>query len=338
MDFWSVGRHTCLILVLGPGAGPWHECTSNRFQRIFVCVATALNAAFGVGIGFSAVDACFSKHAIYRDGFLHVLTTRDGNNRVLPIAWAICETESGDTYDWFADQCYAAGCGRYLNRAHSVVYSDRMKGIEQFFPRFRAYHGYCFKHIIENCRRHTKGCGRKFQDQTAWRMLNANSRRGFLHYLGIIRAQSPMAADYFQTKVNHAHTYQYMLNRNMVATHGFKTSQIVECINGVFVEARHFTPYHLNNKLCAWMATQMEKRFEESTAWLRKGKMLTPWARHLLTIEVRSWAWFYIVRVRVAWGYGHYICMYYIPLLCRLSSPSAQVWKSRPRAPGRCTM
>ena len=179
----------------------------NRFQRIFVCVATALNAAFGVEIGFSAVDACFSKHAIYRDGFLHVLTTRDGNNRVLPIAWAICETESGDTYDWFADQCHAAGCGRYLNRAHSVVYSDRQKGIEKFF----------------------------------------------------------------QTKVNHEHTYQYMLNRNKVATHGFKTSQIVECINGVFVEDRHFTPYHLNNKLLSCIVKRGWYPRHVPTTWLCRG-------------------------------------------------------------------
>ena len=151
----------------GPLHGPVTHMHVNRFLRIFICVASAVNAAFGVGIGFSAVDACFSKHAVYRDGFLHILTTRDGNNRVLPLAWAICETESGDTYEWFADQCYAAGLGRYLNRAHSVVYSDRQKGVLKFFLRFRAYHGYCFKHIIENCRKHTKGCGRKFQDRLA---------------------------------------------------------------------------------------------------------------------------------------------------------------------------
>ena len=100
-----------------------------------------------------------------------------------------------------------------------------------------------------------------------------------------------MAAEYFLTKVNHEHTsYQYMLNRNKVVTHGFKTSQIVECLNGVFVEARHFTPYHLNNKLLSWVGTQFDKRFEESTKWVEKGKILTPWARHLFAIEVRLWA------------------------------------------------
>ena len=49
-------------------------------------------------------------------------TSGDGNNRILPLAWAVCETESKDTYAWFAQQCYDAGLGRYLN-GKSVVFS-----------------------------------------------------------------------------------------------------------------------------------------------------------------------------------------------------------------------
>ena len=75
---------------------------------MFVSVAAAVNIAYGCGMKFCAVDAAFSKHAQYRDGQLHVLTTRDGNNRVLVLAWALCETESAETYAWFAEQVFAA--------------------------------------------------------------------------------------------------------------------------------------------------------------------------------------------------------------------------------------
>lgn len=277
-----------VLLIFGPGSwafGPGRVC---RFMRIFVRLAIALNSDFGCGIRFSAVDAAFSKHMIYKDGLLHVLTTRDGNNRVLPLAWAVCETESADTYLWFSQQCHAAGLGRYLT-ANSVVYSDRMKGIEHFFGLFNAYHAHCFKHILDNCKSYIKGSHTTFSDKTAWDMRSANTVGAFRHHLGVIRASSPLTANYFEHRVDHDRTYQYRLNALGVATHGFKTSQIVECLNAVFVEARHFTPYRLNNYILAWVGKQFDARLHESALWIEKGQVLTPWARRLFAIEVRVW-------------------------------------------------
>ena len=74
---------------------------------------------------FASVDAAFSKHSVYRDGYLHLLTTRDDNNKLLILAVTICETESASTYEWFAENCVAAGIGRYLNK-DAVIFSDRI--------------------------------------------------------------------------------------------------------------------------------------------------------------------------------------------------------------------
>ena len=98
---------------------------------MFVSVGAYIQVAYGVGMRFSAVDASFSKHTIWRDGYFHLLTTRDGDNRMLPLAWALCETESGDTYKWFAEKCTEAGLSRYLNNA-SIIFRDRQKGLHQF--------------------------------------------------------------------------------------------------------------------------------------------------------------------------------------------------------------
>ena len=250
-----------------------------------MCLASAVNIAFGCGMRFSAVDACFSKHTIFRDGYMHVLVTKDGNNHNLPLAWAICETESSATYSWFAEQCWNAGLGRYLN-SKSVVYSDRQKGIEHFFNRFRAYHTHCFKHILDNCRKHVKGSGTTFEDKTAWLMRNADSYRGFKHYLQAIRAVCPKAADYFQNKVNHERTYQYALNRERVATHGFKTSQAVESTNGSFVNARFYTPYRQGNIVLKWVGKKYDDRLKEINKWLADNHILTPYAAKLFRIQV----------------------------------------------------
>ena len=62
---------------------------------------------------FAAVDAAFSKHTVYRDGQLHLLTTRDGDNKTIVLAWVICGTESSATYEYFATKCHeTARCGQ----------------------------------------------------------------------------------------------------------------------------------------------------------------------------------------------------------------------------------
>ena len=104
---------------------------ARRFKRVFVSIGNSVDIAYGCGLKFAAVDAAFSKHSMYRDGCMHLLTTRDGNNKVLVLAVAVCETESGDTYEWFARQCIDAGIGRYLNK-DAIIFSDRQKGLRNF--------------------------------------------------------------------------------------------------------------------------------------------------------------------------------------------------------------
>lgn len=259
-----------------------------RFMRMFVCVASALNIAYGSGMKFSAVDACYSRHSMYRQGYLHLLTTRDGNNKVLPLAWAWCETESGPTYEWFAAQCVAAGLGRYLN-GKSVIFTDRCKGVNKFFDSFQAYHGHCFQHIMENCKKHLKGTGTTIADEMAWNMRNADTKPEFDKWVEMIRLTCPAAAHYFLTKVEHEHAYQYALNEKGVATHGFKTSQITECLNGVFVEARTQTPYRGNNMVLRWIGKEYENRLVTITKWIVEGKhILTPYAHKEFDIQVWS--------------------------------------------------
>ena len=127
-----------------------------RFKRVFVSCAACIHVAYGCGMKFCGLDAAHSMHSVFRQGYHTFLTTRDGNNKILPLAWAICETESKETYTFFGDEVHAAGLGRYLGHK-TVVYSDRQKGIEYFFTHFRAYVAKCLVHILKNARQHLRG-------------------------------------------------------------------------------------------------------------------------------------------------------------------------------------
>ena len=118
-----------------------------------------IHCAFKTGINFSGIDMCHTKHYIFRVGKLLLLVTRDGDNKLLLLAWCYCLAETGANYKWFAQNCRAAGHGVYLDRAEQLGYADRHKGIPFFMELFTCGWAYCIFHILQNCRLHLKRTG-----------------------------------------------------------------------------------------------------------------------------------------------------------------------------------
>lgn len=259
-----------------------HMC---RFQRVFVAIGHSVQVGRLFAIGYFGVDACFSKHHIFQQGYLHLLTMRDGNAHQMPLAWAMCETESGTTYEWFALWCKKAGLGQVLH-AGTLIMSDRMKGIEKFMEAFLAWVGSCFKHITGNCKSHIAGTGRSFNMGLAWELQEARTYEAFRAKLTQIAAQSPRAAEYFETQVVHEHTYKYMFLENGIATFDLKTNNTTEGLNGTFVFARDQVPYRLNYKLCKWVGEHFALHLTEALKAQAAGKLLTKWAEMLFRENV----------------------------------------------------
>ena len=234
---------------------------------------------------FSAVDAAFSKHTIYRDGQMHLLTTRDGNNKTIVLAWAICETESSATYEYFAEQCHAAGLSRYLNGS-SIIFSDRQTGIRSFHDKFASKIGRCFNHIIGNCNKHLSGTGETFTVASAWAVQKAPTEAEYKRALARLKRQSPRAAKYFDNIKPHVEVFKYAMNAAGIPTHDFRTNQIVESMNGIFVDACRDAPYRLCAKILKWMGTQLEVRVKSITKWIEEGHLLTKYARQLFEVQV----------------------------------------------------
>ena len=58
----------------------------------------------------------------------------------------------------------------------------------------------------------------------------------------------------------HVEVFQYAMNAKDIATHAFKTSQIVKSLNDVYVKARMDAPYRLNAEILKWQGEQLEER------------------------------------------------------------------------------
>ena len=135
----------------------------------------------------------FSKHTVHRQGYLQLITTKDGDNKTNTLAWAICETESGNTCEYFSNKCYETDLSRYLSGT-SAIFSDRQKGIKKFHDKFQSKIGRCFNHIIGNCRKHIHGTGQTLNVKSAWALLrNDPMEVDYRKTLVRLTRQSPLA-------------------------------------------------------------------------------------------------------------------------------------------------
>lgn len=262
-----------------------HMCAQCRFQRVFIAIGHSVQVGRLFAIGYFGVDAAFSKHHIFQQGYLHLLTMRDGNARQMPLAWAMCETESGPTYEWFALWCKKAGLGHVL-AVGTLIMSDRQKGIGKFMEAFLAAVGSCFKHILVNCKGHIAGTGRSFNQGLAWELQEARTFEDFRSKLALIAAQSPRAAEYLDTEVDHEHTYKYMWLLLGIASFDLKTNNTTEGLNGTFVFARDQVPYRMNYMLCKWCGEHFAIHLAEALKAQAAGKLLTTWAEMLFRENV----------------------------------------------------
>ena len=75
-----------------------------------------------------------------------------------------------------------------------------------------------------------------------------------------------------------------------VANHEFKTNQIVECHNGVFVQARCEAPYRLGAEILEWQGQQIAERTMQMRKWVKDGHPLTPYAYNewLMQVQVHT--------------------------------------------------
>ncbi|CAM8990468.1 unnamed protein product [Rhodiola kirilowii] len=79
-----------------PGTSVYLATESGRFQRIYICLDACKRGFLAGCRPIISLDACHLKGAY--NGQIHEAVGRDGNDNMFPIAYAICESESKDTW------------------------------------------------------------------------------------------------------------------------------------------------------------------------------------------------------------------------------------------------
>ncbi|KAL0375461.1 UNVERIFIED_CONTAM: hypothetical protein Sradi_3461800 [Sesamum radiatum] len=173
----------------------------------------------------------------YVIGYKHkmlIAATMDGNQQVLPLAFAIVDDESYASWKWFLQQL-----SRHVVRGRRGVclISDRHAGIikavnesSEFVPP-NGVHRYCLRHVCSNFNSHHKNIVLK---DLCWRAGSEYQIRKFNRIMEEIKGQK-LEAFTFLDRIN---------KEKWTASHdggwrcGILTTNMSECINGVLKGAR----------------------------------------------------------------------------------------------------
>lgn len=99
------------------------DCAESIFQRIYVCLNACKQGFMDGCRKVVGLDGCFFKGAT--NGELLCAIGRDANNQMYPIAWAVVEKETNDSWDWFCALLFKDV--KVLDGAGWVIISDQQK-------------------------------------------------------------------------------------------------------------------------------------------------------------------------------------------------------------------
>ncbi|XP_070049516.1 uncharacterized protein [Nicotiana tomentosiformis] len=118
------------------------------FNSFYVCFY-AMKKGWSEGCRrIIGLDGCFLKGIC--KGQLLVAVSKNGNNHIFPIAWAIVECENSFTWTWFL-KCVTHDLELQDGRDLTIMYDMQkglLKAVSEVLPECE--HRWCARHILEN--------------------------------------------------------------------------------------------------------------------------------------------------------------------------------------------
>jgi zinc finger SWIM domain-containing protein 3 len=199
---------------------------NHRFRRVFICPKETADC-FKFLRGLVATDGAHLKGVFVQT--LLVAVGIDANNHIVPLAWAVVESETESSWRWFLRELATAIPN--LNTETTTLISDRDKGLQSADNELQHVgRAYCVQHIAANVqtkfgiepRRMFVNCAYA-RTKEAWgsamEILKDTRHSAYMYALGLDPAM--WAAPFMTAK-----------------TWGHPTSNIVESINSLLLEER----------------------------------------------------------------------------------------------------
>ncbi|XP_071690516.1 uncharacterized protein [Rutidosis leptorrhynchoides] len=172
------------------------QCDPNAstrvFMRIYVCLGPLKHGFRAMGRELLGLDGAHMKPPATG----HILTAVgvDSNNGLYPVAYAIVDQESYNSWSWFLE-CLGDDLG-LTSESNFTFISDRQKGLLEAVLRMypNAEHRFCLRHIHDNMKR--RGFNGEAYKQHLWKCASATTVQLFEKSMLDLKAFSTDAHTY----------------------------------------------------------------------------------------------------------------------------------------------
>jgi len=229
------------------------------FQRFYVCL-NACKKGFLAGCRkVIGLDGCFLKGAT--TGVLLCAIGRDGNNQIYPIAWAVVEMETNDSWDWF---CYLLCKDLQIGDGDGwVIISDQQKGIlnsvQTWLPK--AEHRNCARHIYANWRKKFK---KKEYQKMFWKCAKAPCITLFNIARAELAEKTPQGAQAIMNIAPHHWSRAWI---KLVSNCDSVDNNICESFNKWIVEARYLPIISMLEAIRCKVMIRIHGMINKSARW-----------------------------------------------------------------------
>ncbi|XP_015162187.1 uncharacterized protein [Solanum tuberosum] len=231
-----------------------------RFQRIYICFA-ACKLDFKVGCRkIIGVDGCWLKGPMYGTQLLTAVGI-DGNNNIFPIAYAIVEKESKESWAWFLNYLTA---DLDVDETGWTFMSDKQKGFIEAFNEVLPYvsHRFCARHLHNNFKR--AGFGGFTLKKAFWAAAKATTVKEFDACMVRIRELDSNVADWLNDKEPSQWSRSHFSSD---AKCDILLNNICEVFNSMILDARDKPIVTLLEKLRYLLMARMLANREKAHKW-----------------------------------------------------------------------
>lgn len=185
---------------------------------------------------------------------LLVATTKDGNNNIAVLAFAIVQSESKDSWLYFCQKLKEAIPETDANIA---IISDRDKGLQSALPEVfpSACYGHCCFHLSQNLSK-KKGKNKSEVVPIFWKICRTFSRVEMRKLMQDLKEYDQAAYDYLKDIDPRSYANSYF----PIPRFGHLTSNMSESINGAWKNFRHLPVFSVVENIWKWLVSQQLTR------------------------------------------------------------------------------
>ncbi|KAL5579466.1 hypothetical protein UlMin_011908 [Ulmus minor] len=232
------------------------------------------------------IDGTFLK-VLYK-GVLLIATAQDGNSKCYPIAWGIVDSENEDSWTWFLTRLKEV-----IGDTDDLVFvSNRAQSVKNVVSTIynNAQHGTCAWHVAHNVKNKFK-----YGDimGSYWKAMIAYRVEEFNGYMMKISQIYSRVSEYLENQVGFE---KWSRCHFLGLRYNIMTTNMVESLNSILINAREFPYIVLLNVIQAKMSKWWNKRREigmgvTSPLILKREDELKPRfviANNLLTMQLNN--------------------------------------------------